>query len=317
MNPMNDSPRWCGIIPPMVTPLLDQDQLDIAGLNRLIDHMIDGGVHGLFVLGTTGEGPSLGRGLRAEVVSRACEHAAGRVPVVVCVTDTAYSETRDLARHAARCGADAVVIAPPYYLPISQAELLAYARRAADEMPLPVLLYNIPSCTKVAYDLDSIEGLMAHPNVQGLKDSTGDMLLFHREVQLMKDHPGKSLLMGAEELLADAILLGGHGGVCGGGNLVPSLFVGLYEAALRDDAVAVRGLHARIMRISTQLYTIGKHRSSPVKGIKCALSCLGVCSDVMAEPLQRFTATDRAIVQQRVEDLRDLLRPLYAAAPQR
>src|SRR5687767_8148332 len=98
-----------GIIPPLVTPLKDRDTLDVEGLERVIEHVLSGGVHGLFLLGTTGEGTSLSYRLRREMISAACRQVKRRVPVLVAVTDTAFIESVALARHAAEAGADAVV----------------------------------------------------------------------------------------------------------------------------------------------------------------------------------------------------------------
>ncbi|MHC4569171.1 MAG: dihydrodipicolinate synthase family protein, partial [Planctomycetota bacterium] len=94
-----------GIIPPLVTPLLDRDTLDTAGLERLIEHVLAGGVHGLFILGTTGEAPSLSYRLRYEVIDRVCGQVAGRVPVLVGITDTSFVESANIARKAEDAGA--------------------------------------------------------------------------------------------------------------------------------------------------------------------------------------------------------------------
>lgn len=105
-----------GIIPPLVTPLLDNDKLDIDGLERLIERLIKGGVHGLFILGTTGEAQSISYRLRHEMIKETCRINAGRLPVLVCISDTSIVESIHLAHVGAECGASAVVSAPPYYL---------------------------------------------------------------------------------------------------------------------------------------------------------------------------------------------------------
>src|ERR1051325_8062257 len=110
-----------GIIPPLVTPLKDRDTLDARGLERVIEHVLAGGVHGLFLLGTTGEGTSLSYRLRHELVSSACWQVNGRVPLLVAVTDTSFIESVNLARHSAACGANALVVAPPYQMQIGRA----------------------------------------------------------------------------------------------------------------------------------------------------------------------------------------------------
>ena len=104
-----------GVIPPMVTPLLDNRTLDLKGLERLVEHILDGKVHGLFLLGTTGEAPNLSYDLRHELVRRVCKQVNGRVPVLVGITDTVFTESMRLAESAARAGAEALAAAPPYY----------------------------------------------------------------------------------------------------------------------------------------------------------------------------------------------------------
>src|ERR1700722_3121264 len=119
MTPSSSFHSLRGIIPPVVTPLLGRDELDAAGLERLIEHMLAGGVHGLFLLGTTGEAPGLSYRLRREFIERACRQVAGRVPVLVGITDTAFVEALNLARFAAEAGAQALVLAPPFSYPNS------------------------------------------------------------------------------------------------------------------------------------------------------------------------------------------------------
>src|SRR5439155_9211151 len=145
--------------------------LDLPGLERLIEHILAGGVHGLFLLGTTGEAPSLSHRLRCELIERACEQIAGRVPVLVGITDTSFVESVELAEHAADAGAQAVVLAPPYYFPAGQPELAGYVERIAGAVPLPLFLYNMPSHTKLSFEPDTIARALEIPNVVGIKDS--------------------------------------------------------------------------------------------------------------------------------------------------
>ena len=292
-----------GIVPPMITPMRDRDELDVPGLERLVEHIMAGGVTGLFVLGTTGEGPSLGYRLRRELVERVCRQVHQRVPVLVGITDTAFVEALNLARFAADAGANALVAAPPYYLPGGQPELREYLAHLVPELPLPLLLYNMPALTKVPFELETVRSAMDEPRIIGLKDSSGDMSYFRGAVELLTHRPDWSLLIGPEERLMEALLAGGHGGVCGGANLFPALYVGVFQAFRAGDLARARELHARVIRVSDALYHIGRHPSAFIKGIKCALSCLGVCDDFMAEPFRRFRTGERAVVEQRLEEL--------------
>lgn len=289
--------RWRGIIPPMVTPLSGRDELDVGGLERLIEHVLSGGVQGLFVLGSTGEAPSLGHRLQKELVERAAKLVAGRAPLLVGISDTSFTDSITLARHAAEQGADALVLAPPYYFPADQPELVEYIGHLVPELPLPLFLYNMPGFTKLSFDPDTVVRLAALPGIVGLKDSSGSMTYFHRLQSLLsKERPDFALFVGPEELLGEAVLLGAGGGVCGGANLKPELYVGLYEAAARGEHDRVAELHAEVMSISGSIYQVGRHPSRYLKGLKCALSLLGICSDFMAEPFHRFRAEERAQV---------------------
>jgi len=287
--------RFSGIIPPIITPLLGRDQLDHAGLGRLIEHLLSGGVHGIFALGTTGESPSLSYALRREMVARTIELVRGRVPVLVGITDTSFVETVHLAKHAADRGATALVLSTPYYFPAGQTELRYYIDELMRELPLPVMLYNIPSLTKVAFEIPTLEYLTRHPQIVGLKDSGGDLGYYEQSIGLKKLRPDWSILLGPEALLAESLKLGGDGGVAGGANIFPSLFVQLYQA-VRDQDPNWQVLQQKVERLQ-KIYDVGKYASRFIKATKCGVSLLGICDDFLADPFHSFHAEDRAKVE--------------------
>ncbi len=286
-----------GIIPPMVTPLLDRDTLDVAGLEKLIEHILSGGVHGLFILGTTGEAPSLSYKLRYELIERTVKQVKGRVPLLVGITDTSFAESIKLSQHSYEQGADAVVLAPPYYFSSDQPELLEYLSHLTSELPLPLFLYNMPGCTKVMIEPGTVRKAADMKGIVGLKDSSANMVYFHKVQQLLIDRPGFSFLVGPEELLAEAVLLGAHGGVSGGANIAPKLFVDFYNAAVAEDLEKVRRLHRKVMQISTTIYSAGRYSSSFLKGVKCSLGLMGICSDFVEEPFHKFREKEKAIIK--------------------
>jgi 4-hydroxy-tetrahydrodipicolinate synthase len=237
------------------------------------------------------------------VVERGCRQVAGRVPVLVGVTDTSFVESVRLGEVAGKAGAQAAVIAPPPYFTASQDEVVGYVQRFTRAVRLPTFLYHIPSLTKIGFAPDTVRRLLEVPEVAGLKDSGRDMQYLHEVRQIATGRPDFSILVGPEELLAEAVLLGAHGGMCGGANMDPRLYVGLHEAAKAGDLGRVRELHARVMRISIAIYTVGSPESSYLRGLKCALSCLGLCDDVMAEPYQPFSAHEREVIRQRLVEV--------------
>lgn len=293
-----------GIIPPMVTPLLSNDALDVEGLEKLIEHILAGGVHGLFILGTTGEAPNLSYHLRHELVKRTCEQVAGRVPVLVGITDTVVSESLRLAKTAAEAGAAAVVSAPPYYFTPSQDELVEYYNHLADRLPLPLFLYNMPSHTKVSFEPATVKAIANHPNVVGLKDSSGNTVYFQLVCNAMKDNPDFSLLIGPEEVTAEAVLMCAHGGVNGGANLFPQLYVDLYEAALTRNFELISTLQSQVLEISSRLYTVSNCGTSYLKGVKAALSIMGICSDFIAEPHRSYQGEDKLKIKGYLKEIK-------------
>ena len=162
----------------------------------------------------------------------------------------------------------------------------------------------MPALTKVHFELETIRRAMDEPRIIGLKDSSGDLNYFKAAAELIKQHrPDWPLLIGPEEKLFDALQLGGHGGVSGGANLFPNLYVKLCEAHRAGNFARAQELQKQIQRVSDSFYRIGKYSSSIIKGIKCALACLGVCDDFMAEPFHRFRADERALVQRRLAEI--------------
>ncbi len=287
-----------GIIPPMITPLKDHDTLDVDGLERVVHRMIEGGISGIFALGTTGEAPSLSYRLRRELVEKTCELVNGRVPVLVGITDTSLVESARLARESAECGADAVVTSAPFYFPAGQPELREYLEQLLPELPLPLMLYNMPALTKTVFQKDVIRWALDQEKIVGLKDSSGDLTYFKRMMALAEtQRPDWSFLVGPEELLGEVVLMGGQGGVNGGANLHPRLYVDLYEAAKKGDLAEIRRLSNAVLALSGDLYSVGQHGSAIIKGLKCALSILGVCDDYMASPFHRFHDKERSIIK--------------------
>ena len=286
----------------MVTPLLGRDQLDVAGFERLLERVIGGGVHGVFILGTTGEAPSLSYRLRREVIDRACQFVRRRVPVIVGITDTSLVEAVNLARHAAAAGAQALVTAAPYYFPTGQPELIDWIQQLVPELPLPVYLYNMPQMTKVTFEPETIRQLTQLTGIAGLKDSSGDLNYFQKLVEVAKARPDWRVFVGPELLLVETLRLGGHGGVNASAQIDPGLLVGLYEATRRGDNATVERLQARLVQLG-EIYRVGRHASTVIKGVKCALNLMGLCASELAEPLRAFNEPERRIVAERLTAL--------------
>jgi 2-dehydro-3-deoxy-D-pentonate aldolase len=291
-----------GIIPPVITPLINCSTIDVKGLEKLIEHLLSGGVHGLFILGTTGEATSLSYELRKELIKRTSELVNRRIPVVVGITDTSINGSLEISEYSEKMGMDGLVIAPPYYLPISQEEMREYLEILAPKLPLPFLMYDMPGCTKMHMSLETIKKAKELGAI-GIKDSSGDMSYLFSIIQEFKDSPSFSIITGTELFLPDTILHGGHGAVAGGANLFPELFVDLYNASMDKDLAKIEILLKKVMMIENSVYNVGRHKSRIIKGIKCALSVMNICNDYVAPPLVKFREEDRIKIEHYIKDL--------------
>lgn len=315
MTPSNSELDLQGIVPPMVTPLTRPDVLDVAGLERLIEHLVAGGVHALFVLGTTGESACLSQRLRREVLQRTCVLVGNRIPLVIGISDTAIEESVKLGLCAAESGADAVVVAPPFVMPPGQAELRLYLQELTARVPLPLLLYNCPPLTRTLFDIETVRWAMDQPRIIGIKDSSGNLGYFDALCALLPRRPSWRILAGPEELLATTMRMGGHGGVCGGANVFPRLYVKLFEAVSAGNAPLAEELQAKVVAVGKALYQFENHATSFIKGLKCALAFRGVCGADMASPFVQLPAEKRQVLKSNLDKLIEQLREEPVTTP--
>lgn len=285
-----------GIIPPMITPLNPDYSLDVDHTIVMVNHLLEGGVHGIFILGTTGEAASLSSDVKSDLIRQVCRQVKGKVPMLVGITDCSFVESLDLASIAAESGADALVAAPPFYMNIGQDELEAYYRKLADEVPLPLFLYNMPSHTKIFIEPETVKALSSHPNIIGIKDSSGDLENFESLCQSFRGNPNFKIFVGPEEILAQTLEMGGHGGVTGGANLFPELYVQAYEAFRTGEKSRLKELQTTILFLSKNLYENHTYKSCYLKGLKAAMSFEGLCRGILAPPLFPYSEDEKKIL---------------------
>ncbi len=227
--------------------------------------------------------------------------------MVVNVSETCFAHAQELTEHAARAGATAIALSPPCYFPLPQHDVLGYARRFSETASLPVFLYNVPQYAHNEFAPETVQELSQYSNIIGIKNSSGS-LEYLKAVRGSTGHrPDFAVLVGNEEKLLPALHAGAHGGVCGGANMFPSLYAQLYDAALEGSHSQAEALHELVVRITEAVYTIGPAQTNYLRGLKCALSLLGVCGDALAEPLQSFDASERAELESRLSAILPLL----------
>lgn len=243
-----------GVIPPVATPRLPGGGLDRASLARLCRSMLDAGVGGLFVGGSTGEAALLDEPTRLAALDVAVEAAGGRVPVLFGVIDTGTRRVIERALPARDRGAAAVVATAPFYVDPHQDEIRAHFAELHRRLDLPVVAYDIPPATHVRIEPDTLIALAHSGDIAGAKDSSGDLA----GLRWTLDHTrelGFPILTGSETLADAAVAAGAAGVVPGLGNVDPAGFVRLYEAARAGDAAGAAAA-AREQRRLCRLFRI-------------------------------------------------------------
>lgn len=294
-----------GLVPPMVTPLNEDKTLDITGVKKMCEHLIKGGVDGIFLLGTTGEGPHLAYAMRAELIRIVCEYVKGRVQVLAAVTDTTVDEAVALAKVAKDAGCTAVVATTPYYFKLTQAEVFAYFTELANRSPLPLVLYDMPAHIDTIIEPATVAKLATHKNIIGMKDSSSVIALFNKYKIALEPFADKfALMMGPDEAMGEAVLTGADGGVCTGANLWPDVFAAMYKAAVKGDVKRVRELQRFTTMSSYLIYGIGQGQIGFLKGVKAALSEMGLIKNVLASPFTPFAGEELTKVRAALRKLK-------------
>ena len=235
-----------GVIPPMITPLTKDQEIDLEGLSRLVNHLLDGGVSGIFVLGSSGEGPWLTATKQAQLISATKELAGGRVPVLAGALETSTDRALETIIQHANAGADVAVITSPYYFGVSASEQIQHIETLVSQSPIPVMLYNIPPTTHNPIAPDTVKAVANLSNLVGIKDSAGDWENFQVLLQIRNQRPDFVVFQGAEKLAAKSVLAGANGIVPGLGNLVPHMFVQIVQHAQAGEEGAALGLQEQI-----------------------------------------------------------------------
>lgn len=278
-----------GLIVPLLTPLNADGGLDIDMLKSHVDFLIEGGVHGLFPLGTAGEFALLSRDERLRVIKVVVERAAGKVPVYAGVADPGTDNVIDYAKAARDFGADAVVATSPYYYKTNEEGLLNHFRSIAEEAEIYLIIYNIPSWTYQSIPLSVAEKLAENELIIGMKYTTSDLYSFQKYVSVLG---GKlSMLIGSDSLFYSALEFGADGAVLGGANVAPKIFAEIYNAYMRSDREASIKAQKRVLPIA-DIMELGTFPSS----LKEAMEVIGKPLGGVRNPLMPLSNSNRVQV---------------------
>lgn len=288
-----------GVIPPVSTPFTEDFQVDHESLERLVKHLLEGGVHGLFALGSTSETVFMTPSQRLEVLEVITATAKGRVPIVAGVIDmtTALSIAHGL--EAKRFGVDGLVLTAPYYTRTSQTETIEHFRMVRKAVDLPILAYDIPVCVQTKLAHETLVTLAREGTICGLKDSSGNDAAFRGLLLEMGDKPDFRMFTGTELVVDSALLMGAHGVVPGLGNVDPHGYSRLYDLCRAGKWDEAKLEQERLFRLFSIINACSIPGISPggnaMGGFKTALMLRGVINtNVVGRPQIRY---DEAGVQ--------------------
>src|SRR5437773_3267507 len=234
-----------GIVPPVATPMRANEDLDLPRLRWFLDHLIENGIHGVFVLGTNSEFCALDEREKQEVIATAVAHVNKRVPVLAGTGAESTREVIRLTKLAEREGADGVSIITPYFILPNQQEIFDHYRRIAESTHLPVLLYNNPAtCGGVKIDVDTLARLAEIPNIVGIKDSSGDLQNTAEYIRVVPDR--FSVMVGRDTLIFYGLIAGAKGAVPVTGNLAPALLAEIYNRFRAADLPGAKAAQLRL-----------------------------------------------------------------------
>ncbi|MGN6272370.1 MAG: dihydrodipicolinate synthase family protein [Protaetiibacter sp.] len=290
---------FTGVIPPILTPYSEAGEIDILSLERLVESLIDHGVHGLFVLGSSGEAAFLTDAQRRELLVETVRITAGRVPVIAGVNDMTTNRVIDHVRIAADAGAEAIVATAPFYALPNATEVDAHFRAIAESTSLPLFAYDVPVRVHHKLEAELLVRLGLDRVIVGVKDSSGDDVAFRRLVAANRAAGSPLTLFTGHEVVADGALLAGADGVVPGlGNVDPAGYVRMFHAAKAGDWKLVQHEQERLAGLF-EIVTQSEHLGGEAAGLgafKTALVQLGVFdSNIMSRPITRLSgdAVDR------------------------
>ncbi|MEU9440585.1 dihydrodipicolinate synthase family protein [Streptomyces sp. NPDC048304] len=278
-----------GVVPPVCTPLTPDREVDVPSLLRLVGHLVEGGVHGLFLLGSTSEAAFLTDRQRRQVVEAVVAHVGGQLPVLAGAIDMTTPRVLEHVAAVTAAGAEAVVVTAPFYARTHRAEIVHHYRRIAAASDVPVIAYDIPGAVHTKLPAEVVLGLAADRVLAGIKDSSGDLAAFREIVTGTRAHPGFSALTGSELIVDSALALGADGAVPGLANVDPHGYVRLYRMCRAGDFEGARAEQERLCALFGMVAVGDPARmggsSSALGAFKAALHLRGVidCA-VTAEP---------------------------------
>lgn len=284
--------KYNGVIVPMVTPVSSDRKLDETAVVKIADFLARNGVS-MLVLGTTGESPSVSMDESRRLVKLASETVAGRVKIYAGICGNCVEENIANAKTYIQAGADVIVSILPYYYPLTSEQMFGYFKTLAERINFPMMVYNIPSTTKMSIPVEVVDELSKVKHICGFKDSERDEARMEQCVKLFKDRENFSYFLGYAAISAKALQLGADGLVPSTGNFVPGMFRAMWESAEAEQWQKVEQLQLETDEIA-KIYQSGRTLGNSLQALKVMMSVQGLCQPYALPPL-----TDLGVAEQK------------------
>jgi len=286
---------------PLVTPFAGGGTLDEAALARLVDLQVAGGVAGIFVLGTTGEGSQVPRESRRRLVEQTVRFVNKRAVVFAGLGDIRPADLSE-ANEFLDAGADAVVAHPPVLEKVPAEKLGEWYKSLLDGLEGPMLLYNMPMTTGVSIPLDAVGQLLGHPKLAGIKDSENNPKRHEELLQRFSGRKDFSVFIGVGALMQKGLRLGADGIVPSVGNLIPEVCRQLCAAAEKSDWTEVENLSVRMNAVAA-LYQKGRNLNESLSALKAAMHLRGLCAPQVLPPLRKVSEAELEKIRKQMAEL--------------
>ncbi len=295
-----------GVYAVLLTPFTDEGEVNETELRRIVDFLVASGIHGIFPLGSAGECIHLSRDEKVRTMEIVVDQNRGRVKITPGVGSTHPAESIDLANRATELGCDGVVIAPPYYYPLSQEMIEKYFETIDEAVEIPIILYNIPLFSQ-PIDYDVVKRLSRRKNIVGMKESSGSMVDFlHFLDKIQINGEEFHILTGREETLLPCLVMGAKGCMVGSACVLPEVMLGIYNAWREGEMEKARDLQFSILPLVRAIFSL----PFPL-GFKVALERRGFNMGPPKQPLSDAEQFHYKTVKSRIEKIMDrILRDL-------
>ncbi|MDE6692910.1 MAG: dihydrodipicolinate synthase family protein, partial [Muribaculaceae bacterium] len=287
--------KYRGVVVPMVTPVTENGNLDVAAVSRIIDFFADNHVAPL-LMGTTGEGNSVSASDGLLMVETAVKTARGRILIYAGLTGNCFSEQLIQAEAYTKAGADVIVATLPSYYALTEEQMYNYYKNLADSITGPLMLYNILATTHMSIPVEVIRRLADHPNIVGLKDSERDIERMKLCVDISRDREDFAYFCGWAAQSAYSLSIGGDGIVPSTGNYIPEAFNLLYEAAVSGDMAEAERLQAETNE-TAKIYQAGRTLGQSLCALKVMMQTKGLCEPWMLMPLTRLPQEEENLIK--------------------